>query len=244
LDAHHSFSARYPLATLDTILRRNRFDGSILVAGGQAGPPLEPAALRALPEFVRGAVIEADHLDPRLFEHYQRDGRFLGLCWRPAGPAATLPDYLGDLQRRRLTLDLWGGLSFVPGIAGRFPALRMAIVHLGCPAADSDSGRQAAWKSAMETAAQFPQVACKLSGLLGLAPSPWSAAALRPFVLHALAVFGPERLMFGSGWPDCLPEHTWKETLAAFTQSIGARPVEMREQLLGGAAARFYGIVP
>ena len=48
--------------------------------------------------------------------------------------------------------------------------------------------------------------------------------------------------MFGSGWPAGLPEHTWKESLAAFTQSIGARPIELREQLLGATAARFYGI--
>ena len=240
LDAHHSFSARYPLASLDTILRRNRFDGSILVAGTD----VEPAALRTLPAFVRGVVIEAEQLDPLLLEEYLRDGRFLGLCWRPASPTAALPGYLGDLARRNLSLDVRDGLSFVPRIAERFPSLRIAIVHLGSPAIDGAGGEQAAWKSALETSAQFPQVCCKLSGLIGLAPSPWSAQALRPFVLHALGAFEPERLMFGSGWPDCLPAHTWKETLAAFTQSIGARPVEVREQLLGGTAARFYGIAP
>jgi len=55
---------------------------------------------------------------------------------------------------------------------------------------------------------------------------------MRPFVQHALAVFGPERLMFGSEWPLRLPDVTWKESLAAFTQSIGARSLEVREQLL------------
>jgi len=37
---------------------------------------------------------------------------------------------------------------------------------------------------------------------------------------------------------------TWKATLAAFTQSIGAQPIEVREELLGGTAERFYQLPP
>ena len=48
--------------------------------------------------------------------------------------------------------------------------------------------------------------------------------------------------MFGSDWPSYLPDGTFKESLAAFTQSIGALPLEMREQLLGGTAERAYDI--
>jgi L-fuconolactonase len=47
--------------------------------------------------------------------------------------------------------------------------------------------------------------------------------------------------MYGSDWPSYLPVGTWKEALAAFTQAIGAQTMEVREQLLGGTAMRFYG---
>jgi L-fuconolactonase len=67
------------------------------------------------------------------------------------------------------------------------------------------------------------------------------AKLTRP-VPNALAVYGPDRLMFGSDWPTRLPEITWKASLAAFTQSIGAQPIEVREEILGGTAARFYRI--
>jgi L-fuconolactonase len=232
LDAHHSCSERYPLATLAAILKRNRFEGSILVA--------DTVDFGALPEFVHGVVIAADRVDPRRLDGYQLDTRFRGLCCRmTAGP----PDNLGELERRGLTLDVEDGLEWVPRIAGQFPALRVAIVHLGSPRVDhtvpADWER---WAGALEAAARIPQVCCKLSGLTGLAASPWRAEDLRPYVHHALAVFGPDRLMFGSGWPANLPEHTWKESLAAFTQAIGARSMEVREQLLGGTAARFYGL--
>jgi L-fucono-1,5-lactonase len=73
-------------------------------------------------------------------------------------------------------------------------------------------------------------------------PRPWKAEPLVPYVRHVLRAFGPRRVMFGSAWPACLPESVWKETLAIFTQAIGAQPLEVREELLGGTAGRFYGI--
>jgi L-fuconolactonase len=94
----------------------------------------------------------------------------------------------------------------------------------------------------MAAAARLPNVFCKISGLLTGLRRPWAAAPLRPFVQHVLSVFDPNRLMFGSEWPACLPAAAWKETLAAFTQSIGVQSIEVREQMLGATAASFYGL--
>jgi L-fuconolactonase len=70
--------------------------------------------------------------------------------------------------------------------------------------------------------------------------SNWSASELRPCVTLVLPGFVPERLMFGSDWPVCLLAGTWKEVHAACTQAMGPQPVEMREQILGDTATRFY----
>jgi L-fuconolactonase len=86
-------------------------------------------------------------------------------------------------------------------------------------------------------------VYCKLSGMITEAdPQSWTADHLRPYVSHVVRSFGPDRLMFGSDWPVCMLAGTWKEALAAFTQCIGAQPIEVREKLLGETARRFYGI--
>lgn len=201
-----------------SILARNRFDGSVLVT--EAFPP------EASPEFVRAIVVRTGSLDPHLLDEYQRHGKFRGICH---AFAEGIPDALGELERRDLSLDAEGGLPLIPRIAERFPALKIAIDHLGGPPAGD-------WERDLERAAACPQVVCKLSGLTRLEPSP------RPYVHHALAVFGPRRLMFGSDWPAALPEFTWKASLAAFTQAIGAQIIEVREELLGGTAARFYGL--
>jgi predicted TIM-barrel fold metal-dependent hydrolase len=78
-----------------------------------------------------------------------------------------------------------------------------------------------------------PNVYIKLTGFR-LPTTPEQAQALRQLLRSP----GPERLMFASGWP--YGGATWKETLAAFTQSLGAMPMALREQLLGGTARDFY----
>jgi L-fuconolactonase len=214
IDAHHSFSEQYTLAYLESILKRNRFDGSILV-----GP------LADTPDFVRGIIVPAAEWR----DDFTRHPKFRGIVVQGR---LSVPDALhfpwSELEARRIPVDIAGDLSAIPGLAARYPNLPICIDHLGAPAADD-------WPRLLEAAAQFPLVCCKLSGL-AMFPDP------RPYVQHALRLFGPGRLMFGSDWPNGLPTHTWKASLAMFTQAIGAQSIETREELLGGTAARFYGI--
>jgi len=168
----------------------------------------------ALPDFVKAIVL------PRITDHPKQRG-------------VILESHSGldvqEIEQRGLSLDWVGGLAHVAEIAGRHPGLRIAIVHLGLPPFEG-------WAEALAQAAAFPNVYCKVSGLLRIQGSP------REYVQHALRLFGPGRLMFGSDWPEALPEHAWKASLAAFTQAIGAQTIATREELLGGTAARFYGI--
>jgi len=52
--------------------------------------------------------------------------------------------------------------------------------------------------------------------------------------------FGPSRLMYGSDWPVCLLSGTYKQVFAALTQALGPQPLQIREQILGETATRFY----
>ena len=229
VDSHVCFSPEHPPEHLQAILTRNRFDGAILLVDGPRFPETGPHIAGIL---ARG--IDAGHLD-----ECQRDVRFRGVC---ASLEDGVPAIAEELASRNFSLDLEMRPDHFPtllALAGRLPNLRIAIDHLARP--NYQSGPSDAWLRGMESAAALPNVVCKISGLLTeVAPLPWRAASIRPFVQHALAAFGPQRLMFGSEWPVRLPDVTWKETLAAFTQSIGAQSMEAREQLLGGTAAVFY----
>jgi L-fuconolactonase len=206
IDSHHSFSERYPLAHLESILRRNRFEGSVLVSS-----PPDP-----LPDFIQGIVVPEvamlDHPRVRGVIHRFSDG--------------ALPEWLRQLEDRNLSLDVLDALPLISHIAETFPRLHIAVTHLGSPPFEN-------WYGHLQEASRHPNVYCKLSGLLRIPDA-------RSYVRQAMSLFPPDRLMFGSDWPNSLPDRTWKENLAAFTQAIGAQAMEIREQLLGGTAAAFY----
>jgi L-fuconolactonase len=241
LDSHQHFTHEYLPSLLFPILKRNRFDATIAVTKLETVEDtrwlLEQSAQH---DFIAGVVGWADPADPGLpglLDDYQRYPKFRGLvCSSPANP----PAGLAELDRRGLSLDLHPHLAAVPQIAERYPGLRIVIDHLGRPSLAAAPFEQ--WARALEEAARAPNVYGKISGLSSDAPSRWRAEEFQPHVRHALRVFGPARLMFGSDWPSYLPVGTWKEALAAFTQAIGAQTLETREQLLGATAARFYRI--
>ena len=227
IDSHVLYSQAHPPEHLQAILARNRFDGAILV--GQL-----PDRSADWPH-IAGLVVPIGRL-----AEYLNHPKLRGVC---CSVSDGMPAGLDELARRGIPLDLElevAQLPLVQRIAEQWPTLRIAIDHLARPA--FDAGPTAEWVRDMEAAARLPNIFCKVSGLLSEQRRTWTAALPRPFVEHVLSVFGPNRLMFGSEWPACLPAATWKETLAAFTQSIGARSIEVREQLLGGTAARFYGL--
>jgi L-fuconolactonase len=227
IDSHQSFTAEHPPEHFGPVLKRNRFSGSVCVVD-----PEDPVSIAAA-DFIAAVVVRAlpgADLDP-----WRRHPKFRGVLWTCAGLQSDPPP--GE------TLDLTVRTADLPAVlqlAGRAPHAPVVLDHLGGP--DIAAGDFAQWAPAMERLAALPQVYCKLSGLVRLTTAPWKAAELRPYVHHALRCFGHRRLMFGSGWPDCLPEYAWKETLAAFTQALGAAPIPVREELLGGTAARFYRI--
>jgi L-fuconolactonase len=228
IDSHQYFTGEYLPPLLGPILKRNRFDGSVVVTGV---PSVQVTrwllSLASEYSFIRAVVGWADLADPRLgdmLDEYQRHPKFRGVCYAFAGE---LPPGLAELDRRGLTLDV--SVGFTLAIAERYPGLRVAIDGVGTARAIPPP-----------SVAQYPNVFAKISGLITAAPTSWKAAEFQPAVRAALETFGPARAMFGSDWPSYLPAGTWKAALAAFTQAIGPQTLETREHLLGGTAHRFY----
>ena len=238
---------------LAPILERNHFEGSIAI---QATTSVEETRwlleLASRHDLMLGVVGWVDLTDPRLgaaLDELQKHPKFRGVR-HPVHDESDLnwlvrEDVIAGLQelaRRNLPYDLLllpEHLPLVPRAAERVPELRMVIDHIAKP--KIAKGQMEGWAQGMERAAEIPQVYAKLSGMITEAdPEHWKAEDLVPFVRHVYGLFGPDRLMFGSDWPVCLLAGTWKEVLAAFTQSLGPLPKETRSKLLGETAERFY----
>ncbi len=83
------------------------------------------------------------------------------------------------------------------------PMVRRVINHLALP--PLKTGEIQPWQVAMRQAAQYPNVYCKVSGLVTLVnPDRDFEEQVRPVFENGLEYFGPERLLWGSDWPVCL----------------------------------------
>jgi L-fuconolactonase len=151
---------------------------------------------------------------------------------------------LQEAARRNLPAELvldWRQLAQLPALWDRLPGLRAAVSHLESLPLQSEALDE--WAAAVEAAACLPGVHMKLSGLLRPEGLQRSVKALAPYVRLLVRCFGPDRLLFGSGWPFCLSgAGKWKESLAAFTQMLGPQPLEVREKILGDNACAFYSL--
>ncbi|MFE3518554.1 amidohydrolase family protein [Streptomyces sp. NPDC059166] len=135
-------------------------------------------------------------------------------------------------------------LAHVPVLAARHPELSLVIDHLGKPPVGGVAEDRAAWRKLIAAAAEHPRVHAKLSGLYS-ATGPldaWTTGEIRPFVEDALELFGPERLMYGGDWPVSVLAGGYARAWGACRELLGPLTPDDRTAVLGGTAARFYGI--
>ncbi|GAA2880594.1 L-fuconolactonase [Aminobacter niigataensis] len=169
------------------------------------------------------------------------------IATRPSGKAVAALKRLG---LRFDALVLPQHLQSLRHFVETHPDLPVVIDHAAKPAfaAPTDDPRHAMWKFGMAELSGHPHLCCKLSGLLTELPAelrttPKAAAeALRPTVDSLLTWFGPDRLIWGSDWPVLTLAASfpfWDEVTERLLQSLGQ---SQRAAILGGTAARFYGI--
>lgn len=130
-------------------------------------------------------------------------------------------------------------LEQVPQIAERLPELRIVIDHLSKPPIRASGWEP--WATLLADAAAHPNVYAKVSGLNTAANrDSWSAADLQPYVDHALRVFGPRRLMFGSDWPVATLAGDYQKVWQETNQVLAGVSDTDRSAVLGGTAVEVY----
>lgn len=129
-------------------------------------------------------------------------------------------------------------LAQVSLIAREHPDLTVILDHLGKP--PIAAGGWQPWADLLTVAAGEPNVVAKISGLATASAPDFTAAHWQPYIDHALAAFGPDRLLIGSDWPFTLTAgsyHTvWRTTLDTLVHLDDAD----RDRILGGTARRVY----
>ena len=125
----------------------------------------------------------------------------------------------------------------------RTPGLRAVVNHLAKPRIGI--GEREPWASQMAALRDFPEVYCKLSGMVTEAdPTGWTPEDLRPYVAHVIDVFGPDRIMFGSDWPvSLLAAEGYGAVVNALRTVVGPLlGMDGHRKLFHDNGARFYGV--
>ncbi|WP_136588125.1 MULTISPECIES: amidohydrolase family protein [Actinomycetes] len=135
-------------------------------------------------------------------------------------------------------------LSDVVALLEATPNLRVVVDHLGKPPIGGTDGARREWRALLTDIAGDPMSTAKLSGLSAAAGplDAWTSEQVAPFIDDALELFGPDRLLFGGDWPVVLLAGGYARAWSAVTGALAALDDAERAAVLGGTAARVYGL--
>jgi len=112
-----------------------------------------------------------------------------------------------------------------------FPRQRFILDHLGKPSIKS--GELEPWKKDLGLLAKYPNVWCKLSGMVTEADKQdWSYGDLLPYMETVLELFGPDRIMVGSDWPVCRLAGEYGQVMKIVPEFISSLERKEQEKIL------------
>jgi len=234
-------------------LAANKFDGSVLV---QTRQTLEETRwlleLADQHSSILGVVGWADLRSPDIrsqLKSLTRNPKLVGLRHivqgEPDDRFLLQPDFLRGMSAVEdvgLAYDILIYTKHLPVAAEfvkRFPRQRFVLDHMAKP--PIRTGEINAWADRIRSLAIYPNVFCKLSGLVTEADwHHWKPEQITPYLDVVFDAFGPGRLMIGSDWPVCLVAASYMQVIQLVKSYIVRLPAEDRDAILGENAARFW----
>ncbi len=132
-------------------------------------------------------------------------------------------------------------LSVARQLVERFPNQPFVLNHIGKP--PIREGLLEPWSTGIRRLAAFPNVFCKISGMVTEADwRAWKATDFTPYLDVVCEAFGMRRLMIGSDWPVCTLAAPYGRVMMAATDYLGRFTAEEQQMVLGGNAQRIYGL--
>ncbi|WP_284165634.1 amidohydrolase family protein [Frigidibacter sp. SD6-1] len=247
----------YAPADLAPILAADGIDGTVLVQAAATVDETEyMLGLADATAFVKGVVGWVDFERPTDRESLRRlskHPKFKGI--RPM--IQDIPDDDWMLREEvqwgfRAVADLgltFDALGFPRHLANfliilkRHPDMRVVVDHCMKPQIRTHSAASFAhWADGLARIAGETGAYCKFSALITEAEPGWTVEDLKPYVDHVIAVFGAERVMWGSDWPVCRLRAEYEGWRQAAQELTAHLPEAARARIFGGTAVEFYGL--
>ncbi len=273
IDAHQHFwdlgRLRYPWLSPDlTVLYRDfrppdlaphlaacRVDGTVFV---QATHAVEETRwvfeLAREAPFIKGVVGWLDLTAPDLADQVdalRADGPLVGVRHQVHDEPddewllrAEVVQGLRTLAAKGLPYDLLvrpPHLPHLPRLFEAVPHMTWVVDHIAKPRITA--GEVEPWRSDLRRVAEYPNVVCKVSGMITEDRPAWTADQIRPYFDAVLDMFGPSRLMFGSDWPVCLLRGSYEQVHDLVAQFVAGLSDDEQAAVWGGTAERVYKLL-
>ena len=204
--------------------------------------------------FITGVVGWVDLRNPRLAEQLERfcaHPRFRGVRHvvqdEPDDQFMLREDFLqglATLQAYGLTYDILIFPRHLPvacQVVAQSPGQPFVLDHIAKPLIRD--GIMDPWAEGIQRLASFPNVYCKVSGMVTEADwQRWQPADLRPYLDIIFEAFGPERIMFGSDWPVCTLAGTYAEVANVLFDYVEHLSEHEQAAVWGETAWKLYGL--
>ena len=158
--------------------------------------------------FPHGIVAHADLREPgveAVLERHREYANMRGVRDFSHGDYLVEPDFhrgFALLEKYTLVSIMsveWQDMEKLRALAAKFPNIVIVVDNAGFPKERSDEYFQS-WKRGLAVAAEAENVRIKISGL-GMGDNHWTVDSIRPYVLHCIETFGPDRSLFATNWP-------------------------------------------
>lgn len=229
------------------------FDGTIAVQARQSIEETEwLLGLAEKSELIKGVVgwvpLCSNSVDDHL-KRFSKSPKLVGvrhvLQDEPDDRFMMRPDFLNGircLSQYDLAYDILifpKQLDAASELVSMFPKQRFILDHIAKP--PIKEGVISEWKVGLERLAQYPNVYCKLSGMVTEADrTNWKPAHLTPYLDVVFKAFGTKRLMIGSDWPVCTVVAEYQLVMETVLTYISALSDEDQAAITGGNAVRVY----
>ncbi|MGC2402008.1 MAG: amidohydrolase family protein [Acidobacteriaceae bacterium] len=242
---------------LEPLLAAIHFDGCIAV---QARQNLEETRwlleLAGQHSFIKGVVgwvdLRSENLREQL-ETFTAHPKLAGvrhvLHDEPDDRFMLLPEFrrgIAQLKEFGLAYDLLlfpKHLPFAVQLVEEFPEQRFVLDHIAKPRIAE--GLISPWQGDLQRLAKFPNVYCKLSGMVTEAKwKQWRPDDFHRYLDVVFEAFGAQRLMIGSDWPVCTLSREYQPVMQIVTDYLKKLSAELQAAVLGENCLRFYRVKP
>ena len=237
------------------LLQANGVGGCVAVQADQSDAETEfLLGLADAYDFIRGVVgwidLRAENLEERLHAY---DGRkllkgFRHIVQGESDPEFTdHPDFLRGvrmLRRFGYTYDILiyqHQLPMALRLVRNCPDQQFVVDHIAKPLIKA--GEWHAWANGIRAIAEYPNVMCKVSGMVTEADwHQWKPEDFTRYLDVVTEAFGTGRLMYGSDWPVCLVAADYSGQLQIVSDYFRQFSVDEQQAVFGANATRFYSL--